>query len=241
MEHSHERPRRRTVATSLRWVVGALGELAVTLGLLILLFTAWQLWWTDVVADHAQAGTIRSLSRDFGAGGGGGAPQTDAPPRFGKAFAILRIPRFGSAYARPILEGTGRDILRQGVGHYDGTALPGADGNFAVAGHRTTYGRPFHDIDRLRSGDTIVVETKAAFYVYRVQSHEIVDPSDVAVIAPLPDRPGVPADGAWMTMTACHPKYSAAKRYVVHARLAGTYTRAQGLPAGTLDRPKDAS
>ena len=66
------------------------------------------------------------------------------------AFAIVRIPRFGADYARPVIEGTGRDVLALGVGHYVGTAGPGEVGNFALAGHRTTYGRPFHDIDRLR-------------------------------------------------------------------------------------------
>jgi sortase A len=231
MQPAHQRTSRRTAGTYLRWVTGVLGDLAVTVGLFLLLFTGWQLWWTDVQADAAQAGIVTALSRDFAHGG------SSAPPRLGNAFAILRIPRFGRDYARPLLEGTDHDILKRGVGHYTGTAPPGAVGNFSIAGHRTTYGKPFHNIERLRGGDTIVVETRATYYVYRVASHEIVSPADAGVLAPLPDRPGAEADGAWLTMTSCHPKYSAARRYVVHARLVGTYARSQGLPAGTLDHP----
>ncbi len=223
---------------SVRWLVGALGEVMVTLGVLLLLFVAWQLWWTDVEANHDQKGTIQSLEREFRSD----PPAPTEAPRertravpLGNAFAILRIPRLGSDFARPVLEGTDHDILTQGIGHYQDTALNGQVGNFAVAGHRTTYGRPFHDIDTLRKGDRVIVETKAGYNVYAVQSHEIVLPTEVEVIAPVPDHPGRKPTQAWLTMTACHPKYSAAYRYIVHAKLQATYTRAEGMPAGTLE------
>jgi sortase A len=223
---------------ALRWSLGVVGDLLVTAGALLLLFVAWQLWWTDVTANRVQDGTVHALSRDFAGAPGGAAGEAPAAVPFGKAFAIVRIPRFGADYARPVLEGTSPDILQQGVGHYTGTARPGAVGNFAVAGHRTTYGRPFHDIDRLRAGDRIVVETRQAYSVYVVRRHEIVSPTAVQVIAPVPDKPGARPTGRWMTMTACHPKYSAAQRYVVFAELEKTYPRSQGLPAGTLAAPK---
>ena len=224
---------------ALRWSLGVLGDLLVTAGALLLLFVAWQLWWTDVTANRVQGDTVHALTRDFGTGRPA-TPASETPKAvpFGKAFAILRIPRFGADYARPVLEGTSLDILQEGVGHYTGTAGPGAVGNFAVAGHRTTYGRPFHDIDTLRPGDRIVVETKQAYSVYVVRRHEIVAPTAVQVIAAVPDRPGAKPTGRWMTMTACHPKYSAAQRYVVFAELEKTFPRAQGLPAGTLAAPK---
>jgi sortase A len=156
---------------------------------------------------------------------------------FGEAFAILRVPRLGADYARPVLEGTTTEVLEGGVGHYRGTAAPGAVGNFAIAGHRTTYGRPFHDIDRLREGDVVAVETKTAYNVYRVKRHAVVAPSAVEVIAPVPGEPGRKPTARWLTMTACHPKYSAAQRYVVFAELEKTYARAEGLPIGTLAIP----
>jgi sortase A len=228
-----------------RRLVGAFGEVLITLGVLLLLFVSWQLWWTDVTANRDQAGTIQTLERGFGDGRHGGvadegplATLKNVP--FGQAFAILRIPRFGADFARPVLEGTDHDTLIKGLGHYQGTAMPGLVGNFAVAGHRTTYGRPLHNIDALRSGDVIVVETKASYVVYSVVRHVIVTPEHVEVIAPVPQRPGVPPTAAWMTMTACHPKYSASQRYVVFARLVRVIPRADGLPASVMAVPAGA-
>lgn len=225
-----------------RWTLGIVGDLLVTAGVLLLLFVGWQLWWTDVTANRTQDATVSTLTRDFAAAPTPSSPSSEQPASvpFGKAFAIVRIPRLGADYARPLLEGTSRGVLEDGIGHYDGTAGPGAVGNFAVAGHRTTYGRPFHDIDKLRTGDVVVVETKTAYSVYAVKRHDIVAPTDVQVIAPVPDHPGAKPTERWMTMTACHPKYSAAQRYVVFAQLVKTYPRADGLPAGTLTVPKGA-
>ncbi len=132
------------------------------------------------------------------------------------------MPRFGADWVRPVLQGTDDDVLATGVGHYEGTAAPGEVGNFAVAGHRTTWGRPFHDIDRLRTGDRVLVETADAVYVYAVTAHEVVQPGDVDVIAPVAGEPGAEPVEPVLTMTSCHPRYSAAQRYVVHAELAET-------------------
>ncbi len=145
-----------------RRLVGWLGELLITAGVVVLLFVAWQLWWTDVTANRAQDQLVQVLGDDFRGGGDGTATVGhDAFPELGSAtaFAIIRVPRFGADYARPVIEGVERPVLELGVGHYPGTAEPGAVGNFAVAGHRTTYGRPFHEIDALRDGDRVIVET----------------------------------------------------------------------------------
>jgi sortase A len=229
-----------------RRVVATVGEMLITIGLLLLLFVAWQLWWTDVVANRDQAVTIQALERGFGDARHGGVGKTDPLATlnnvpFGEAFAILRIPRFGATFARPVLQGTDHDTLIKGVGHYSGTVMPGLVGNFAVAGHRTTYGRPFHNIDLLRRGDVIVVETKASYIVYAVDRHVIVTADHVEVIAPVPQRPGATPTEAWMTMTACHPKYSASKRYVVFAKLVKTIARADGLPASFMAIPAAAA
>jgi sortase A len=232
--------------TAPRRLIGAFGEVLITVGVLLLLFVSWQLWWTDVTANRDQAGTIQALERGFGGGRHGGGVVGKGPLAtlksvpFGEAFAIVRIPRFGADFARPVLEGTDHDTLIKGVGHYQGTAMPGLVGNFAVAGHRTTYGRPFSNIDLLRSGDFIVVETKASYVVYAVARHVIVTPSHVDVIAPVPQRPGVQPNEAWMTMTACHPKYSATQRYVVFAQLVRVIPRANGLPAPFMAVPAGA-
>ncbi len=225
-----------------RRLLGWAGELLVTAGALLLLFAAWQLWWTDVVADRTQEQTVATLERDFA---GIPAPTTgaDAVSRelaSGDAFAIVRIPRFGPDYARPVLEGTGRDVLEEGVGHYRGTAGPGEVGNFALAGHRTTYGRPFHEIDTLEVGDRVVVETERAFSVYEVSGSDIVLPGDVDVIDPVPGRPGATPEEAVLTMTSCHPTYSAEERFVVHGALVSTVPRADWDPAEWLTTSQGA-
>lgn len=234
-----------------RWGVRALGELLMTLGLLLLLFVAWQLWWTDVTANREQSLTVSALEKGFGPAGPAapGAPEvapTVAPAEppatlakvpFGAAFAIVRIPRFGADYARPVLPGTDHSTLSEGIGQYAGTAFPGQVGNFAMAGHRTTYGKPFSDIDLLRKGDFIVVETKASYLVYAVVRHVIVVPDQVEVIAPVPQHPGRAATQAWLTMTACHPRFSASQRYVVFAKLVKSIPRASGLPASFVAAP----
>ena len=229
----------------LQWAVRTLGEVFITLALFLFLFIAWQLWWTDVTANRAQAVTIHVLERGFGPAGT--PKRVAADPKailtkvpFGQAFAIMRIPRFGADYARPVLQGTDTDTLTKGIAHYPGTAFPGQVGNFAVAGHRTTYGKPFSNIDLLQSGDIIVVETKTNYVVYAVDRHVIVAPDQVEVIAPVPQHPGVRPKQAWLTMTACHPRFSANQRYVVFAKLVRSIPRASGLPASYMAVPAGA-
>jgi sortase A len=221
-----------------RWGVRTLGEVFITLSLLLFLFIAWELWWTDVTANREQAVTIHALERGFGPAGQPAEPlATLSKVPFGEAFAIMRIPRFGADYARPVLQGTDHDTLTRGIGHYPGTAFPGQVGNFAVAGHRTTYGKPFSDIELLQKGDVIAVETRASYLVYSVDRHVIVTPDELQVIAPVPQDPGARPSQAWLTMTACHPRYSASQRYVVFARLVKTLPRASGLPASYMAVP----
>ena len=225
----------------MRRVVGWAGELVITLGVLLLLFVGWQLWWTDVVSDRDAARVVASLKDEFAREPRAEVPlpASGIPPGIGDdgAFAIVRIPRFGADWARPLIEGTGRPVLALGIGHYVGTAGPGQVGNFAIAGHRTTYGRPFHDVDRLRDGDRVVVETVGTVYVYEVTSREVVLPTDVGVIAPVPDDTGAVPTQRLLTMTSCHPKYSATQRFVVHGRLVDSVPRAQWDPASVLAVP----
>lgn len=213
-----------------RGIAGLLGELLVTIGVVLVLFVGWQLWWTDVVSDADAAQVVTTLQADFD------NPQWVQPKHvtLGDAFAIVRIPRFGTSFARPLYEGTTRDVLARGIGHYVGTAMPGEVGNFAMAGHRTTYGKPFNRIAELEKGDVVLVETRDTWYVYRVSGHEIVPPTQVSVLLPVPDQPDAEPTHATLTMTSCHPEFSARERYVVHATLDATYPHAKGVPADVL-------
>lgn len=214
-----------------RGVAGLLGELLITLGVVLLLFVGWQLWWTDVVSDADAAQVVDTLTADFD------DPDWVQPAhvKLGDAFAIVRIPRFGATFARPLYEGTTREVLQRGVGHYADTAMPGEVGNFAMAGHRTTYGKPFNRIAELKKDDVVLVETKSTWYVYRVTGHEIVAPTQVSVLLPVPNRPDAEPTEAMLTMTSCHPEFSARERYVVHASLDASYPHDQGVPADVLE------
>ncbi|HSN44445.1 MAG TPA: class E sortase [Propionibacteriaceae bacterium] len=214
----------------LRGIAALLGELLITIGVVLVLFVGWQLFWTDVVSD-ADAGQVVTAIEQDPAGTQWVQPKL---AKLGDAFAIVRIPRFGAKFARPLYEGTTRDVLMRGIGHYDRTGLPGTIGNFAMAGHRTTYGKPFNQIDKLVSGDVVLVETRNTYYVYRVTSHQIVPPTQVSVLYPVPDEPEAKATVATLTMTSCHPEFSARERFIVHAQLDGTFPRAQGVPADVL-------
>ncbi|WP_081788432.1 class E sortase [Candidatus Blastococcus massiliensis] len=221
-----------------RWpgIARAAGELLVTAGLVVLLFVVYELLVTDVIADRQQDRLSQELYEQWDRAGVEPAELTRV--EIGDAFGVLRIPRLGEDYARVILEGTSERVLAQGPGHYAGTAMPGEQGNVSLAGHRVGKGSPFLELDLMEAGDPIVVETVDSWFVYRVlgdvatgdleadpsgiPGRRIVRPTDVEVISPTPDAPETaPATGAYLTLTTCHPEYSARQRLVVHAQLDG--------------------
>lgn len=110
-----------------------------------------------------------------------------------------------------MFEGVGGDTLEKGPGHMPWTPVPGQPGNAVVSGHRTTYGRPFYDLDALEEGDRIEVETAVGLHVFEVRQTLIVEPTDVWVTEYEP--------GAWLTLTTCHPRFSAAERLIIRAEL----------------------
>jgi sortase A len=213
-----------SVGRVVRGGVHGLGELCITLGVVLLLFVAWQLWWTDIAAGQTQRQLTHQLEQQWHgpkpphpSGSVAATKLTEIP--MGDAFALIRIPRFGHDYVRPILQGVDLSVLDRGVGHYPDSADPGEVGNFAVAGHRVTYAKPFNKIAELQPGDAVVVETRDTWYVYRVKSHTVVTPDRVDVVAPVPEHPHEKPTARMMTMTACHPEYSARERYVVFSEL----------------------
>jgi sortase A len=235
-----------------RWrtVVRSLGELLVTAGIVLLLFVVYELWVTDLLNAQAQSKLDQSLHDQWGASAPGAAGATDHGPfAIGQAFAILHIPRLGADYSRVIVEGTTQDQLAQGPGHYLGTAFPGERGNVALAGHRVGRGSPFLDLDALRPGDPIIVETRTSWFVYRVlgdaasgnvgtdpsgiPGEEVVLPTKLSVISPTPGAAATaPPSGSYLTLTTCHPRFSARQRLVVHAKLDGVGTSKADQPHG---------
>jgi sortase A len=130
-------------------------------------------------------------------------------PLPGDSIGEIILPSLGKHYF--MVEGTDTGNLRKGPGHYPDTPLPGERGTVAVAGHRTTYGAPFRDIDQLGHGNRIIMSMPYGRYVYRVEKTQIVDDSALWITDPVGyDR---------LVLSACHPLYSAAQRIVVFARL----------------------
>ena len=226
-----------------------LGELMVTAGLVVLLFVVYELYVTDLISGRAQDTLSQELRDDWGQEPAAAAPPvepTDVP--VGEAFAFLHVPRLGEDFPRAVVQGTSQAELADGPGHYVDSAMPGQPGNMAVAGHRVGKGSPFLDLDLLRPGDPIVVETAVAWYEYRVlgdpvtgdlsvavdgvPGRQIVAPTAIDVIAPVPGQPGVAPTASYLTLTTCHPKYSAQQRLIVHAVLAGPPVSRTELPDG---------
>jgi sortase A len=244
---STSRGRHRRAGDIGRTVVRGIGQTLVTLGLVVLLFVVYEVWVTDLLTAQRQGELSDELQGgwdDPTVGDPGGTP-APIDVALGEPFAVLHIPRLGEDWSRVVVEGTGGEQLAQGPGHYVGTAMPGEQGNVALAGHRVGRGSPFLDLDRMRPGDPIVVETADWWFVYRVLGDvatgdldadpsgipgmQIVRPSEVDVIAPTPDGAAdAAATGSYLTLTTCHPKYSARQRLIVHAVLeGGPVSRAQ--------------
>ncbi|MER0445957.1 class E sortase [Streptomyces sp. Edi4] len=258
----------------------------MTLGLVVLLLVAHQLWWTNREA-RAEAGrTVHSLEETWRAagrgpaatglaagqgdvnsqgdvsgqggaigqeggtgqgsagdghvsvdrggpaagvgssgGGGGGAPRGD------QAYAVIRIPRIG--ITAPVAQGISKaGVLDKGyVGHYPGSAQPGQAGNFALAGHRNTHGEPFRHLDKLRTGDEVVVETRDAVYTYVVDSvlpqTSARDGGTIAAVPHSDVKPsyGYSAPGHYLTLTTCTPEFTSTYRLVVWGKLTSSRPR----------------
>lgn len=241
-------PRRRGV---LDIALTGVGELLITAGLVIALFLAWQLWWTGIAAtaqaqEHAsafQSTQVESPRQEA-------QPHYDEPPpvapvSHGQTVGMLIIPKW-YGYTNnnmPILEGTTSDVLDQAAaGHYQTTQQVAEVGNFAIAGHRRTNGNSFRRIDLLEPGDEIVVATVDTWFVYTVTGHEIVEPSQSDVLAPVPRHPGAAPTDRTLTMTTCHSlsmgEWGNDHRWIVYATFSYWIPRSEGRPASVLSDPE---
>lgn len=215
-------------------VLQVFGKLLISLGVGVLLFVGWTLWGTGLYTNRAQDQlaqefeSLPPLSAVAAESGGREfmGPPKDFGPGAGKPAFRIVIPEVD--IDRLVVEGVGTEELRKGPGHYpecrDGfepplctefpAAWPGEQGRVIVSGHRTTYGAPFYDLDKLESGDEIRTETQWGNFTYLVTKIEIVPANSTAI--------AVPSEEAEIVLTTCNPKFSAAERLVVFARLEET-------------------
>jgi sortase A len=233
---SKKRPRRRVS------VVGVLGELLITAGVLVLLFLGWQQWLGDIIEGNQLYGQSVQQSQEWiKAAGPTKAPADPAAPPVisaslasGKKFGILYVPRFGSDYARPIAQGTGLSVLNAGnLGHYPTTQMPGAIGNFMVASHRKAYGGDLEHINNLRVGDHIFVGTADGWYQYTFRNLQFVTPTDVAILDPVPDQPGLQPGDRIITLQSCNPFFSTAERIMAYGTF-DTFYPVSGPPPAEI-------
>ncbi|MGC5533073.1 class E sortase [Streptomyces sp. SR-10] len=226
---------------SVRLVVRTFSELCITAGALIILFVVYFLFWTGVKAADAAEGGIDTLQSQWAREPVAQAPppgsaetspaEEPAPYRDGEPFATMHIPRFGSDWEWPVLESTAVGTLQRGLGHYSGTARPGGTGNFAVAGHRRTYGDPFKDFPKLRPGDAVVVNDGTTWFTYRIAKKPYrTVPTDTAVVDPVPRGSGFEGAGRYLTLTTCEPEWGSSHRLIAWAHLDATRPVSDGRP-----------
>jgi sortase A len=223
-------------------IVRTVSELCLTVGSVIVLFVVYVLFWTGVKADDVMDDQIELLQEQWArsstppAAAGSSTADTASPPKpapyaQGKPFAIMYIPRLGFTWNKPVLEGTATGTLKKGLGHYAETARPGQKGNFAVAGHRRTYGDPFKDFPQLRRGDAVVLTDGTTWFTYRIDKgpYKTV-PSDIEVIDPVPRTSGYTRPGRYLTLTTCEPEWGHSHRLIVWAHLDSTQPVEAGKP-----------
>jgi sortase A len=229
----------------------------VATGLLLLAFVGYQLWGTGIQTRQAQnrleqqftaalppttttappstapSSTPTPVTSTTAAPTPPPPPPTTVPPVLGDPVARLEAPRIGLDWI--VVSGVGVDELKEGPGHYPDTPLPGENGNVGIAGHRTTYGAPFFRIDELAAGDEVILtSTSGGRFVYRVTDQFIVSPSQYDVLAA--------SETPILTLTSCHPRYSAKQRIIVRAALdpAQSSPLAEAAPAATTTTTTEA-
>lgn len=214
----------------MRYRVLVAGWALIWSGVLVFGYIGWQLFVTDWINSGVQSDARDQLegsldvivdpdSVDVDDLWGGepppGLPESvlrfdEQPVAIGEPFAVITIPGIGVEDV-VVYSGVDTETLKNGPGHMPTTPLPGQPGNAVISGHRTTYGRPFFDLDLLEVGDRIEVTTAIGTHVYEIREMTVVQPTDVWVTDPRP--------GGWLTLTTCEPKFSARQRLVVWAEM----------------------
>lgn len=216
------RPRSRAAA-----VVSVFGELLITAGVLLGLFVAYSLWWTNVLADREAARQGDQVRHDWAKGGTGGGDGKPVAFDSKDGIGFLHVPAMGSGEVL-VKKGTDTEELNDGIaGYYTDpvkSALPwDTKGNFTLAAHRDGHGAKFHNIHKIKKGDAVVFETRDTWYVYKVYKDlPKTSKYNVNVLLPVPKESGKTKPGRYLTLTTCTPVFTSDFRYVVWAELVRT-------------------
>jgi sortase A len=258
-EHTLPPPDRTAQGTYKTWnvlctIFGVVGEVLATCGLILLLFVAWELWGTNIAADHSQQQAVHRFAHEFTDPRPAPVPRRTSPVNYGppkvgatpaadgQVFGVVYIPRLGPDYSRPLVQGTSIPVLDTlGLGHYNNTAMPGEVGNFVVAGHRQTHGAVLDHIDTLVPGDKIYVQTRQGYYTYVFRNEEIVLPTQTNVLLPVPTQKDAKPTQAYMTMTSCNPKFGSQERIIAYSVLKSWQPASAGPPAAIAHQVNTAA
>jgi sortase A len=195
-----------------------LGELLITFGVLCALYLVYLLWWTNVAAGMQNRAASSAFQHTLSTAPASAAPTDDLAD--GTSFGFVYIPALGPGWRALLTQGTERtQVLNTGaVGHYSNpeTSMPwDTTGNFGIAGHRDGHGMIFRDLDKLKPGDRVYVQTLYGWYVYQLDREApSVSINDVDVLAPVPTGSGFTKPGRYLTMTTCTPMYVDSHRLV---------------------------
>ena len=216
-----------------------LGKFLISVGVGVLLFVVWVLWGTGIYTsqqqdrlkdEFASAPEIEAVeqksqdpkdknARFFG-------PSDSYQPDAGEPVFALDIPKIG--VQDYVVQGVDVENLKKGPGHYPDCrngiekplcteaeeVWPGEEGRVILSGHRTTYGSPFGDLDKLEPGDEIITNPKWGEVVYEVTKVEVVEPNDTSIVIPQPGK-----GRAEIVLTTCHPEFSASQRLIVFGEM----------------------
>lgn len=187
----------------------ALSDALITFAIFAIMFAAYQTVWSGFVSQVNISGARSEVESKW--------IQTPlAEPMMHQGFALAYIPQLkDKVWELPITKGVDSEDLISGLGQYPENALPGEKGNFALAGHRATYGEPFANIDQLKQDDEVIIQTADNWYVYRLILDEIVEPTETWVLEENPggivNKTGIEA---MITLTTCHPRWGSTQRWV---------------------------
>lgn len=203
--------------------ISVIGELLITAGLVLALFVAYSLWWTNVLADRHEHKAANKVRQDW-ATPDAGPGNLDTKDGIG----FLHVPAMGKNFEVLVKKGTSTKVLNEGVAGYYTDPVPAAlptakTGNFTLAAHRDGHGAKFHNINKIHDGDPVVFESKDTWYVYKV--YKILDQTskyNVAVTDQVPKESGKTKPGRYITLTTCTPVYTSRYRYIVWGELVRT-------------------
>ena len=221
------------------WRRGArwLGWLLIAGGVGVLVWVAWQMWGTSWQSEREHREIVESLEERW-AGPEAPEEEQEGPKTVGewpakKVSAIVRVPKFGDDYAVPVLEGMTDEVLAAGFGHFEHSAEPGGEGNYAIAGHRVTHGEPLRDMPELEPGDEVIVETREAVHTYVLDTggDDLEVPfTETWVVDAVPTnprrggvQPPLQEEGqSLLSLTTCAELFHTDQRMVAFGRLAET-------------------